>query len=148
MGVTRFLYRAAGALACVALAGIAARAIAPVGAAFAALLADGEPDDLAEFERFATSPRFRISGIDPEELKEAKAAYGDQHAAGGGKKRAWPALTKSGEREYALLSASTRTLRKAAKGNGATVHEFLLAATAQNLRKLAKLIPPPVPVIA
>lgn len=98
------------------------------GAAFAALLADGEPADLAEFERFATSPRFRISGIDPEKLKEAKAAYGDQHAAGGGKKRAWPALTKSGEREYALFSASTRTLRKAAKRNDATVHEFLLAA--------------------
>ncbi|MEY1677433.1 wax ester/triacylglycerol synthase domain-containing protein [Gordonia sp. ABKF26] len=98
------------------------------GAAFAALLADGEPEDLAEFERFATSPRFRISGIDPEELAEAKAAYGDQHAAGGGKKRAWPALTKSGEREYALVDASTRDLRKAAKRNDATVHEFLLAA--------------------
>ena len=111
------------------------------GAAFAALLADGEPDDLAEFERFATSPRFRISGIDPEELKEAKAAYGDQHAAGGGKKRAWPALTKSGEREYALFSASTRTLRKAAKGNGATVHEFLLAA----LGRAISLNPPASP---
>lgn len=98
------------------------------GAAFAALLADGEPEDLAEFERFATSPRFRISGIDAEELAEAKAAYGDQHAAGGGKKRAWPALTKSGEREYALVDASTRDLRKAAKRNDATVHEFLLAA--------------------
>ncbi|WP_238421757.1 wax ester/triacylglycerol synthase family O-acyltransferase [Gordonia sp. 'Campus'] len=98
------------------------------GAAFAALLADGGPEDLAEFERFATSPRFRISGIDPEKLTEAKAAYGDQHAAGGGKKRAWPALTKSGKREHALYTASTRTLRKAAKRNDATVHEFLLAA--------------------
>ncbi|MBD0863343.1 diacylglycerol O-acyltransferase [Gordonia sp. zg691] len=103
------------------------------GAAFAALLADGEEEDLAEFERFATSPRFRISGIDPDKLKEAKAAYADQHAAGGGKKRAWPALTKSGRREHALFTASTRTLRKAAKRNDATVHEFLLAAIGRTL---------------
>ncbi|MEO9326483.1 wax ester/triacylglycerol synthase domain-containing protein [Gordonia aurantiaca] len=103
------------------------------GAAFAALLADGEPDELAEFERFATSPRFRISGIDPEKLKEAKAAFNDQHAAGGGKKRAWPSLTKSGRRDHALFSTSTRTLRKAAKANGASVHEFVLGAIGRAL---------------
>ena len=103
------------------------------GAAFAALLADGELEDLAEFERFATSPRFRISGIDPEKLKEAKAAFGDQHAAGGGRKRAWPGLTRSGRREHALFSTSTRTLRKAARANGASVHEFVLGAVGRTI---------------
>ncbi|MGV6993203.1 wax ester/triacylglycerol synthase domain-containing protein [Gordonia amicalis] len=103
------------------------------GAAFAALLADGEREDLAEFERFATSPRFHISGIDPEELGEAKAAFNDQHAAGGGKKRAWPSLTKSGRREHALFSTSTRALRKAAKANGSSVHEFVLGAIGRTL---------------
>lgn len=97
------------------------------GAAFAALLADGTPEELTEFERFATTPRFRSPEVEPEVLKEAKAAFNEQWAAGR-KGRGWPKLTKSGKREYALYSASTRELRRAAKQNGATVHEFLLAA--------------------
>ncbi|WP_159922780.1 MULTISPECIES: wax ester/triacylglycerol synthase domain-containing protein [Nocardia] len=97
------------------------------GAAFAALLADGTPEELTEFERFATSPRFRTPAIDPEVLKESKAAFNEQWAAGRNG-RGWPKLTKTGKREYALYSASTRDLRRAAKKNGATVHEFVLAA--------------------
>jgi hypothetical protein len=97
------------------------------GAAFAALLADGTPEELTEFERFATSARFRTPAVDAEVLKESKAAFSEQWAAGR-KGRGWPKLTKSGTREYALYSASTRDLRRAAKKNGATVHEFLLAA--------------------
>lgn len=97
------------------------------GAAFAALLADGSAAELAEFERFATSPRFRTPEIDPAVLKDAKAAFAEQHAAGK-TGRAWPKLTTSGRREYALYSASTRDLRRAAKAHGASVHEFLLAA--------------------
>ncbi|NKY55111.1 wax ester/triacylglycerol synthase domain-containing protein [Nocardia flavorosea] len=97
------------------------------GAAFAALLADGTPEELAGFERFATSPRFRTPEIEPEVLKEAKAAFAAQHAAGKSG-RNWPKLTTSGRREYALYSASTRDVRRAAKAHGASVHEFLLAA--------------------
>lgn len=97
------------------------------GAAFAALLADGSAAELAEFERFATSPRFRTPEIEPAVLKESKAAFAAQHAAGK-TGRGWPKLTTSGRREYALYSASTRDLRRAAKAHGASVHEFLLAA--------------------
>ncbi|WP_206045669.1 wax ester/triacylglycerol synthase domain-containing protein [Nocardia mangyaensis] len=97
------------------------------GAAFAALLADGTAEELAEFERFATSPRFRTPDIEPGVLKEAKAAFAEQHAAGK-TGRSWPKLTTSGRREYALYSASTRDLRRAAKAHDASVHEFLLAA--------------------
>ncbi|MFI7002417.1 wax ester/triacylglycerol synthase domain-containing protein [Nocardia sp. NPDC050175] len=96
------------------------------GAAFAALLADGTSEELSEFERFATSPRFRTPAVEATTLKESKAAFNEQWAAGR-KGRGWPALSKTGKREYALYSASTRDLRRAAKRNGATVHEFLLA---------------------
>ncbi|WP_280234078.1 wax ester/triacylglycerol synthase domain-containing protein [Nocardia cyriacigeorgica] len=102
------------------------------GAAFAALLADGTPEELTEFERFATSPRFRTPAVEPEVLEESKAAFNEQWAAGR-KGRGWPKLTKSGKREYALYSASTRDLRRAAKKNGATVHEFLLAAVGRTV---------------
>ena len=107
------------------------------GAAFAALLADGTPEDLAEFERFATSPRFRTPEVDAEILKESKAAFTEQWNAGR-KGRGWPALTKTGRREIALFGASTRDLRRAAKRNGATVHEFLLAA----IGRAVSLTPP------
>ncbi|WP_067660783.1 wax ester/triacylglycerol synthase domain-containing protein [Nocardia harenae] len=97
------------------------------GAAFAALLADGGPEQLAEFERFATTPRYRIPSIEPEVLKESKAAFEEQWKVGK-TGRAWPKLTRSGRREVALTSAPTRDLRRAARGHGASVHEFLLAA--------------------
>ncbi|MFC3961875.1 wax ester/triacylglycerol synthase domain-containing protein [Nocardia jiangsuensis] len=102
------------------------------GAAFAALLADGTPADLTEFERFATAPRYRIAGIEPEVLKESKTAFEDQWKAGRAG-RAWPRLTRSGRREVALTSASTRELRRAARNHGASVHEFLLAAIGRTL---------------
>lgn len=107
------------------------------GAAFAALLADGSATELAEFERFATSPRFRTPEIEPAMLKDAKAAFAEQHAAGK-TGRGWPRLTTSGRREYALYSASTRDLRRAAKAHGASVHEFLLAA----IGRAVSLAPP------
>lgn len=97
------------------------------GAAFAALLADGTPADLAEFERFATSPRFRVGAITDDELAEAKSSYGEQWTAAKGR-QGWPSLTRSGRREIALASASTRELRRSARHHGASVHEFLLAA--------------------
>ncbi|MFI1460693.1 wax ester/triacylglycerol synthase domain-containing protein [Nocardia carnea] len=102
------------------------------GAAFAALLADGTAEELAEFERFATSPRFRTPDIEPEVMKEAKAAFAAQHAAGK-TGRNWPKLTTSGRREYAVYSASTRDLRRTAKAHGASVHEFLLASVGRAL---------------
>ena len=102
------------------------------GAAFAALLADGTSEDLSEFERFATSPRYRIDAIDPEVLKASKAAFGAQWKAGS-EGRGWPKLTKSGRREVALYSTSTRTLRRSAKKHGATVQEFVLAAIGRTL---------------
>ncbi|MGW0178174.1 wax ester/triacylglycerol synthase domain-containing protein [Nocardia sp. NPDC003345] len=106
------------------------------GAAFAALLADGTPEDLTEFERFATGPRYRIPGIEPEVLKESKAAFDEQFAAAR-TGRGWPALTRSGRREVALHSVSTRDLRRTAKKHGATVHEFLLATIGATLSAAA-----------
>lgn len=102
------------------------------GAAFAALLADGDAADLTEFERFATAPRYRIPTVEPEQLTASKAAFEDQWKAGKAG-RAWPKLTRSGRREVALTSASTRDLRRAARGHGASVHEFLLAAIGRTL---------------
>lgn len=97
------------------------------GAAFSALLADGSDDDLAEFDRFATSPRFSISDIDPAQLATAKAAFGDAWSTGEPGRR-WPRLTKSGQREVRWHSVSTRDLRRRARAAGASVHEFVLAA--------------------
>ncbi len=97
------------------------------GAAFSALLADGTDDDLAAFDRFTTSPRFSIRGIDPEQLATAKASFGDAWSAGE-PGRNWPRLTRSGQREAVWHSVSTRELRRRAKTADATVHEFLLAA--------------------
>lgn len=108
------------------------------GAAFAALVADGTPEELTEFERFATSPRYRITEIEPEQFAQSKAAFGEQWTAGQAG-RGWPKLTKSGRREVALTGMSTRDLRRAAKNNGATVHEFVLAAIGRAL----SLTPPP-----
>ncbi|WP_084495182.1 wax ester/triacylglycerol synthase domain-containing protein [Nocardia shimofusensis] len=108
------------------------------GAAFAALVADGTPEELTEFERFATSPRYRITEIDPEQFAASKAAFGEQWTAGQAG-RGWPKLTKSGRREVAMTGVSTRDLRRAAKHNGATVHEFVLAAVGRALN----LTPPP-----
>lgn len=97
------------------------------GAAFSALLADDTGDGLAEFERFATSPRFHISGIDPTDLKRAKAAFNAQwEAAKTG--RGWPRLTRSGRRDTAWYSIPTRDLRRCARRADAGVHEFLLGA--------------------
>ncbi|MBF6133278.1 diacylglycerol O-acyltransferase [Nocardia otitidiscaviarum] len=110
------------------------------GAAFAALLADGTADDLSEFERFATSPRFRTPPVEPEVLKESKAAFNDQWAAGRAG-RGWPKLTKNGRREVATTGISTRELRRAAKKHDATVHEFVLAAIGRTL----STIPPGAP---
>ncbi|WP_018180268.1 wax ester/triacylglycerol synthase domain-containing protein [Jongsikchunia kroppenstedtii] len=97
------------------------------GAAFAALLADGSADDLAEFERFATSPRFRVGVVDDDQLARSRAAFEEQWAAGSAG-RGWPALTGSGRRDIALHSASTKELRRAARRHGASVHEFLIGA--------------------
>ncbi|MFB9261393.1 wax ester/triacylglycerol synthase family O-acyltransferase [Dietzia aerolata] len=97
------------------------------GAAFSALLADGDDEELAEFDRFATSPRFSISGIDPADLKTAKTAFEEAWAAGQ-PGRHWPTLTGQGRREVAWHSVSTRDLRRAAKRASATPHEFVLAA--------------------
>ncbi|GAB08200.1 hypothetical protein GOARA_004_00400 [Gordonia araii NBRC 100433] len=106
------------------------------GAAFSALLADETNDDgLAEFDRFATSPRFHISGIDPDELKTAKAAFEEIWKAGQ-EGRDWPKLSKSGKREAVWHSVSTRELRRAAKREGASVHEFLLAAVGATLSEV------------
>lgn len=102
------------------------------GAAFAALLADGTPEELTEFERFATSPRYRIPAIEPEQLKQSKAAFDEQWKAGQ-QGRAWPALTRSGRRDIALTGISTRDLRRAARRHDATVHEFVLAAVGRTL---------------
>lgn len=97
------------------------------GAAFSALLADGSDDDLASFDRFATSPRFRVGTPDDDVLTKARAAFEKQWMDGEGG-RAWPTLTSSGRRETAVFSASTRDLRRAARARGASVHEFLIAA--------------------
>jgi len=97
------------------------------GAAFSALLADADDDGLAEFDRFATSPRFHISGIDPEALATAKASFGTAWEVGK-EGRQWPKLSTAGKRETVWHSVSTRDLRRAAKREGASVHEFLLAA--------------------
>ncbi len=102
------------------------------GAAFAALLADGSDADLAEFDRFASSPRFRVPEIDPDALADAKKAHHEQWSAGRDG-RGWPALTSSGRREVALFSASTRDVRRAARAHDASVHEFLLAAIGRTL---------------
>lgn len=102
------------------------------GAAFAALLADGTPEQLAEFDRFATSPRFRVGDIDPQVLTDARAAHDEQWKSGRSG-RGWPALTKSGRREIATVSVSTRDLRRVAKRHGATVHEFVLGAVGATL---------------
>lgn len=108
------------------------------GAAFAALLVDGTAEDLDTFDRFATSPRFRTGDIDADVLKAAKTVFGEQFSAGS-KGRGWPKLTKSGRRDYHLYSTSTRELRRTAKRNGASVHEFLLAAIGRTLA----IAPPP-----
>ncbi|MFT4200456.1 wax ester/triacylglycerol synthase domain-containing protein [Gordonia sp. (in: high G+C Gram-positive bacteria)] len=98
------------------------------GAAFSALLADETDEDgLVEFDRFATSPRFHISGIDPDELATAKAAFGESWEAGR-TGRDWPKLGRTGKREAVWHSVSTRDLRRTAKRAGASVHEYLLAA--------------------
>lgn len=102
------------------------------GAAFAALLADGTPADLAEFDRFAASPRFRVPDIDADDLAEAKKAHHAQWQAGKDG-RGWPALTKSGRRAVGLFSASTRDLRRASRVHDASVHAFLLAAIGRTL---------------
>ncbi|MGU3293019.1 wax ester/triacylglycerol synthase domain-containing protein [Williamsia sp. M5A3_1d] len=102
------------------------------GAAFAALLADGTPEQLTEFDRFATSPRFRVGDVDSEVLADARAAHDEQWKAGRSG-RGWPALTRSGRREIATLSVSTRELRRAAKRREATVHEFVLGAVGRTL---------------
>lgn len=107
------------------------------GAAFAALLADGTPEDLSEFERFAAGPRYRIAEIESRVLAEAKAAF-DQQWKAGRIGRAWPGLTRSGRREVAWHSVPTRSLRRTAKQHGATVHEFLLAAIGRTL----SIVPP------
>ncbi|MGZ8178374.1 wax ester/triacylglycerol synthase domain-containing protein [Williamsia sp. SKLECPSW1] len=105
------------------------------GAAFAALLADGSDSDLAEFDRFATSPRFRVGSLDSADLADAKKAHHEQWTRGqeGRGPSAWPALTSSGRREVALHSASTRDVRRAARAHDASVHEFLLAAIGRTL---------------
>lgn len=97
------------------------------GAAFSALVADGTDDELAEFDRFATSPRFRISGIDAATRKAAGSAFDDAWEQGR-EGRNWPALTDTGRREVAWHSVATRGLRRAAARSGATPHEFILAA--------------------
>ena len=102
------------------------------GAAFAGLLADVKDGDFSEFERFATSPRFRTGPIDPDLLHSSRVAFEKQWMDGEAG-RDWPALTESGQREIALYRASTRTLRRAAKAHDASVHEFLLGAIAKTL---------------
>ncbi len=102
------------------------------GAAFSALLADADEDGLAEFDRFATSARFHISGIDAEELATAKAAFSDAWEAGRDG-REWPQLTRGCRREAVWHSVSTRDLRRGAKRAGASVHEYLLAAVGATL---------------
>ncbi|CAM3048915.1 wax ester/triacylglycerol synthase domain-containing protein [Skermania piniformis] len=102
------------------------------GAAFAALLADGTTDDLREFERFATSPRFRTGPIDPGARAGAEAAFGEQWLAGS-EGRGWPRLTDGGRREVGLAHVATRELRKAARRHDATVHEYVLATIGRTL---------------
>ncbi|MGJ0120141.1 wax ester/triacylglycerol synthase domain-containing protein [Williamsia sp. MIQD14] len=102
------------------------------GAAFAALLADGTPEQLAEFDRFGAGPRFRVGDVDPDVLADARAAHDEQWKAGRSG-RGWPALTRSGRREIATVSVSTRDLRRAAKRHEATVHEFVLGAVGRTL---------------
>lgn len=102
------------------------------GAAFVGLLADGSETDLAEFDRFASSPRFRVPAIDPDELADAKKAHHEQWSAGRDG-RGWPKLTSSGRRDVALFSAATRDVRRAARAHDASVHEFLLAAIGRTL---------------
>lgn len=97
------------------------------GAAFSALLADGSDDDLATFDRFATSPRFRVGTPDEDTLTKARTAFEKQWTAVAAGRR-WPALTESGRRETAVFSASTRDLRRVARSHDASVHEFLVAA--------------------
>lgn len=97
------------------------------GAAFSALLADGSDEDLSSFDRFATSPRFRVGAPDDNVLAGARAAF-EKQWMDGEEGRAWPALTDGGHRESAVFSASTRELRRAARAHGASVHEFLVAA--------------------
>ncbi|MCF8586899.1 wax ester/triacylglycerol synthase domain-containing protein [Gordonia liuliyuniae] len=97
------------------------------GAAFSALLADGSDDDLASFDRFATSPRFRVGDPDEDVLATARAAF-EKQWMDGAEGRAWPTLTGHGRRETAVFSASTRALRRAARAHDASVHEFLIAA--------------------
>ncbi|GAA3036565.1 hypothetical protein GCM10010528_16570 [Gordonia defluvii] len=102
------------------------------GAAFSALLADADDSGLAEFDRFTTSERFHLSGIDPDELATAKAAFGEIWAAGRAG-RNWPRLRRSGRREAVWHSVSTRDLRRAANRTGASVHEYLLAVVGATL---------------
>ncbi|MFT4043887.1 MAG: wax ester/triacylglycerol synthase family O-acyltransferase, partial [Gordonia sp. (in: high G+C Gram-positive bacteria)] len=97
------------------------------GAAFAALLADGSAEDLAEFDRFAASPRFHIADVDPAELATAKEAFKGQWEAAKDV-RGWPALSRSGRREVAFYSISTRDVRRIARSHQASVHELLVAA--------------------
>lgn len=97
------------------------------GGAFATLLADDAGDGLVEFDRFLTSARFAIRGIDKDRRATAKAAFGDAWKAGETGRR-WPSLSKAGGREVRWHSISTRDLRRAAKNAGASSHEFVLAA--------------------
>ncbi|MGV9827670.1 wax ester/triacylglycerol synthase domain-containing protein [Gordonia sp. NPDC003429] len=97
------------------------------GAAFAALLADGSDEELAEFDRFADSPRFHVAEVDADDLGPAKEAFEGQWAAAQDA-RGWPALTRSGRREVGLHSVATRDLRRLARRHQASVHEFLIAA--------------------
>jgi hypothetical protein len=56
--------------------------------------------------------------------------------------------TKKVEMLFAHLERILRLGRLRLRGPNGAKDEFLLAATAQNLRKLAKLIPLPVPILA
>nr|WP_269781670.1 wax ester/triacylglycerol synthase domain-containing protein [Nocardia bovistercoris] len=114
------------------------------GAAFAALLADGAEEDLAEFDRFATTPRHRIPTVDPRIRQTAKATFDSQWKAGNAG-RGWPALTRTGRREIALVGTPTRELRRTAKRHDATVHEFLLAAIGRTLATAAPVTGKPHP---
>jgi hypothetical protein len=55
---------------------------------------------------------------------------------------------KKVEMLFAHLKRILRLGRLRLRGPNGAKDEFLLAATAQNLRKLAKLIPPPAPIFA
>jgi diacylglycerol O-acyltransferase len=96
------------------------------GAAFAALLADADNETLREFDRFGTSPRFCLEQPSPDIIRQARRALLGQWR-GAKQWHRWPRLTRSGRREIALYSFSTREIRRAALDRHASVHEYLLA---------------------